>query len=314
MPETLSAKILRHIEEREFDSTTLKRGINQILLTLLNRNEDEGRLLPPQLSSDYLGINGLLMAAYTFYIPQLPQLSIKPDSLQTLEMRISPRVRIYEFPEGCLYDSLVTGNNVPAISTANMLNLIPGAIASFTGPTFFITDQVPNNGFYAKDFGTLVDFQDTNPPGQRRGAFAITDTGELLVLDDYFKWGLVRGAYSELRALVGTSYYFTNNDTSPESLFFASLGKMQASFLMQYRDSEGGARTCFAVSNNMISRSVMRKVVDNYVDLRGGLSYVAVEMELAGAACMVRGRAGIESFGGQGFYRRDHYLVLPPKT
>lgn len=318
MPETLVEKVTRHLRTGQVDPGTVARGFQQSFGYFFSRNEAQGQLVQETFQEDALRALGIVVTKYYYRVPQLPpalnRLLPRDGFTDGLERKLSPAIYTVEFPLGSRF-------NVHLDSTPDRMLLHTAEYfkkycpdATFTGPTFEYdkNDHLPNNGFYLKGSSSGTDFRDTNPSGLRKGAFAVFPSRRLSVLDDQHKWALVRSGYPGIQALVGTSYYFTQDTELPNIEY---NGKMQASYLVQYRKSpEDEARTCFVLSTGMITRNTMKAVIDDYVTRRGGLGYIAVEMEMAGAACMIkRGDGTTREFGAKGFNRRDHYGVFFPK-
>lgn len=184
-------------------------------------------------------------------------------------------------------------------------------IATFSGPTYDDYESyLPNNGFYFKGSNLKTDFCDTNPPGERRGAFGFTLRGGLNLLTDEEKWSVVRNRYKDYRVLVGTSFYFENGDSVFNIPARDYYTRSILSYLIQYQNISGEKRNCFAVSDTQIMRIDMKKAIDDYMERVGGLSYRAVELEFTGSTCITRNNADYDRYGGYGFYRRDHYVVM----
>lgn len=318
MPETLVEKVRRHLQAGEIDPGTLARGIQQSFGYFLTRNEAQGQLVQETFQDSALQIPGLVVAKYHYRIPQLPSefnwLLDRNGLIGDFERKLSPAIYAVEFPLGSrfnVYPDRTTGK-IP-LFTRDFFDS-HRVDATFTGPTFDHSqdDYLPNNGFHLRDSLFKVDFRDTNPSGLRRGAFAILPNGRLAIFDDPHKWAFVRSGYPGVEALIGTSYYFTQ-DTELDDIGYER--KIQASYLVQYRNSpEDEARTCFVLSTGMITRHTMKAVIDDYVTRRGGLGYIAAEMEMSGATCMIKRRGETtKEFGGGGFTRRDHYGVVFPQ-
>lgn len=305
MIETLEQKIIRHIKEGSFDPATLRRGISQIRGYLLSINERCGILLDPQVENNYLGLPDLTVARYSYHLP-------RPRRLYNNFVRFDPIIHVVDFPVQSAFNLSVFPRNSGGLDTESFFHALVGRGGIFTGPTYlYKTDGGPNNGFYTREEGLLTEFQDTNPSGQRRGAFGITDEGEIIVMDDNRKWDIVRSGFPGLRALMGTSHFLTSNDCSKEDSGYS--GKERLSYLMQYRVGNG-KRVCFVLSTNgYISTPTIKKVLDDYCQKMKGMEYIAVEMENSTPQCLLRGEGEVK-FGGIGFGRRDHYFVRWPKT
>jgi hypothetical protein len=271
--------------------------LKQIGRLLVAYSQRKGSLRFKENLSDYLGVEDLNVAEYVF----------KNDREEN-----PGNLRIYDFPLHSKVQPFIDADN--RNDTSDILHKVEDAIATFTGPTFDDwVSQVPNNGFYTRDRDLKSDFYETYPPGQRRGAFGFTTNGDLKLLTDEEKWSIVRSGYEGYRTLVGTSFYFFDGDSVFDIPGREDHRKSILSYLIQYQNSLGGKRNCFAISDTEITRIDMKKAIDDYMVRVRGNSYKAVEMEYNCSTCIVR-RANddyfdFEQYGGCGFRRKDHYLV-----
>lgn len=311
MPETLTEKIGRHLKQGHVDPATLLRGLNQIADHSFMRRELYGRLETTHIAGNFLGVEGLRLATYELVMPED---SLSTNLMKSLMFRTDPLIHVIEFPYGSRFNLFLDqpGNLVYTEAFFLKCQKRQNPVgAAFTGPTYDFSSKYPNNGFYSQSSGLQVEFRDTNPSGLSRGAFGITADGALIVMEDDLKWALVREGFPGVKALIGTSYYFTQGD----DIEYDGPSKSQSSYLVSYKKSpEEEARVCFVLSEGVVTRSTMKAVIDNYVASADGLGYIAVEMEFTGASCFVRGQDGLtQHFGGSGFIRADHYGVLFPK-
>jgi hypothetical protein len=306
MPETLRGKIVRHVKAGQFDPQTLKRGVDTMFRHLLARNEDQGELVRAQTTSDLCGINGLSLTHYDF---QRGLLGLD-HFLNGIAHLYPAEYKVYEFPQGSRILPILTPRD-QRTHTKEIIDQYPEAFATFTGPTYKSYVGMPNNGFYFKPDGELVAFEDTNPPGGRRGAFAITEQLNPVVIDDDLKWAIRHAEFPQIKAVVGTSTFFSGKESS-QDIADPDTGKINGSYLFQYQDESDQTKTGFMVSAWVGARRTMKRVLDDYVSSKRGLGYFAVELELASAQCVVRGPKGRNIYGHGFKDRLDHYLVLPP--
>ncbi len=309
--ESLAEKALRHLRQGHLDPATLLRGTSEMCQRLLTRHERLGDLTGCEIDSNHLGVTNLTRANYSFDIPATDINSFPFNYMS------KTHIEVIEFPLDASFQVLTTPlqeNGISFIPTNNFIEHIPEAIATFTGPTYSeIGKRYPNNGFYHKDLGEVVPFRDTNPSGQKRGAFLITDSRQLVIIDDDLKWQLIRSGFpSPIQALIGTSNYLKAADkkvTTPKDY----QRKSQISYLVQALDLNDHIHTSFVVSTRVISIPTIRTVIEDYMSKSDCTNYIAVELELSGASCTIRGaNRATQHYGGTGFHgRRDHYVVFP---
>jgi hypothetical protein len=308
MPETLKDKIFRHLKEGQIDPATVGRGVHTAFGHLMARNEEQGELSYAYTKPDFYGVSGLSLTHYDFQRGNLGLDSF----LKGIAHLYPAEFKIYEFPFGARVEPILTGKDL-LFETKDLVDIYPRALATFTGPTYKSYVKMPNNGFYHQTGGELVDFADTNPPGGRRGALAITDHLNPVVIDDRLKWAVKDAEYPGIQALVGTSNYF-NGAESENDIVDPDTGKINGSYLFQYLDSSDQIRMGFVVSACIGARRTMKRVLDDYVSRQNGQGYFAIELELASAQCVVKGPEGKHIYGSGFKNRRDHYLVLPPQS
>lgn len=305
--ETVLEKAGRHLGEIAqgyFDPLALWRAPHELLREFLSLNERSGWLCDPKIVENYLGIEDLTRAIYTFEMPAPPYVEkFKPTYCTALY--------VIEFPLRSKIDLVVTPLNRP-LTTQQIIAQIPKAIAAFTGPTFLpSTNYLPNNGFYYRDDKTAyVEFKETNPVGDKRGAFGLTEKDELLFLTDPEKWQRVAEYFRGLKVMIGTANYYTELDEFKAVRSVECHGKGNLSYLLKYCDQSARTRVCFGVSLGRVSRATMQTVLNDYVDRRDGNRQFGIELEQGGASCILVDRNGRrEKIGGEGYIRRDHYFV-----
>ncbi|MBI2011500.1 hypothetical protein HYS91_01905 [Candidatus Daviesbacteria bacterium] len=301
--ENLTKKLARHALRGEFDWGTVKRGLAEIYDLTVLRDEPQRRLSRVTQRENYLGINDLDFVEYKFLVP---------NTLAGFFGESMVKALVFGLPVDSQVKILLTGLSTLRDSTEK---LHPHAVAAFSGPTTSGYAKLPNNGFYSRFHGgENVKFEDTKPSGLRRGAFGITESGELKLLTDAEKWIAVRAGFPGWQYLIGTPYYLdANSDMSTE---VPSEGKSHLSYLMQYQMADGGLKTVYAVINRMVSRLVMEEVLMGFCQRMNGTFYRAVELEYSGSHFTVYPPSGrIVNRGGGGFQdsRRDHYFVVPKR-
>jgi hypothetical protein len=310
--ETLLARIARHMTSGQMDPATLRRGALQVYDSLVLLREGEGSLFFDGKTTNYRGISGLTAVDYTLSVPAVDLFNGFLDKFSHQKVE----ARIFEFPKDSSVQIDVTPEDQSKYTNAHYL-YVPGAIASFTGPTTKVFEQgeLPNNGFYSRDMGNLVTFMDTNPSGLRRGAFGLKSCGELVLMDDARKWTVIDSQFEGFDYLVGTSYYMTLTDLPNISEGEAPAIKSHLSYLLQFRQPDGQPVTAFCLVKRMISRDWMRRIIDDYATRGGFDDWMAVELEYSGANCVTIDHKGQkEIYGGSGFIRYDHYTVVRNAT
>lgn len=299
MPETYLGRVVRHVRNRDFSPQTIMRGVKQGVEQLRLLHTRDGNLQLNEVYNNFLGIENLKVSDYSLqYLRGL-----------TFSHHAVP-IRLYDFPPDIKIELYVENKNY--ILTKDYLSGIPNAVGSFTGPTF-LKEGLPNNGFYKEDESDQVNFEDTNPSGQRRGAFGLTKKGKLVLMDDKTKWDIIRNGFRGYKALIGTPFYFSSDDPINDRILFEPEWRRALSYLFQYQTLDGSTKTGFTLSKGSVSRVTMKKVLDHYMKSVKGNNYFAVEMEYHNADCIIRGIDGeVDDFsGGGGFYRRDHYVLMP---
>lgn len=302
MPETYLQRASRHIRDRDFSPRTIIRGVRQGAEQLWLFHAMDKSLQLNEVRSNFMGVAGLNVSNYTFSYGRW--LRFGGDHVVPL--------RVYDFPPGTEIKLYVEPDY--NIRTKDYLSRVSNGIGSFTGPTF-LREGLPNNGFYWENEIDQVKFEDTNPSGQRRGAFGLTKNGQLILMDDKTKWDIVRSAFKGYEALIGTPFYFSMSDSINDRAIFDLEWKNILSYLFQYQTHGGSTRTGFALSKGFVSRVAIKKVLDHYMQSVKGYNYLALEMEYLNADCIIRNPDGeVDYFSGVGFYRRDHYILVPNRT
>lgn len=309
MAENLAQKITRHVLDGSFDSATLIRGGKQIMGTLATYKENEGRIVGPSIFSDYGYVKGLDVADYQLEIPSL----LGSDFFRKFPFRI------YDFPVDSSVNLTVTPTEKDYLDTINSLSLNRKAFAYFTGPTHnekgLFPQGFPNNGFYFEGAKEQIPFRSIPPHGERptRGAFSLDYEERISLLSDDEKQKIIDNNYQGVRALVGCSFYFTNETSWGLEAFQFNDIKEKYSYLLQYRNKEDQLKTCFMITPSVVSLHSFRRIMENYIDYVGADKYKAVEMEYNGSSAGVRTLTGrIEHFGSGSFPKRfDHYTVQP---
>lgn len=299
--ESYIGKVWRHIKSIEIDPGTLRSGIKQLRynLKLLSPCLINGSdyFDDPNIIENYLGIQGLIMADYLYNSHNHPH-------------ETNSSMRLYDFPLCAKFAVCVTPPNDMYIESSKFASKAmadsPDVIAYFTGPTHQVGVGLPNNGFYLKGYPEGVPFMDTNPSGQRRGAFAASEGGGLVIVDDKTKWKLIRNEFCGVKTLIGGAMFLTDRD---KELNVNQLRYGSISYLFQYRDQDGQLHTGFASARNYCPRLGIQRLLADYTKRMGAVSFVGLEMEYNDSGCFIRGedKKAIKQIGYQ--TRFDHYLV-----
>ena len=308
--ESLSARIRRHLIHREFDRATLMRGVNEVFRHLQYMDFDNGYIARSGLNPNFAFNTGMQNVDYSF----------RPSNDYS-HYQYEVRARVLEFPSDAKMHAVLLDeifDEVPRYKdSSEVVKGVRGAIATFDGPTF--TKQVglfyppqflPNNGFYYQgQKQDEVPFCDTNPSGARRGALCVTEAGNYFAVDDEVKWIIVRNDYKGVKVLSGTSSYIKPGDeeNAGDKESYQSL-----SYLFHFFDQDGQLKTAHIVSNRNISRSLIRRMIEDDVELRQGNFVIGVELERNGAASLAVNFRGVlvDQFGRTRHRRRDHYIVV----
>ncbi|OGE25763.1 hypothetical protein A3H85_01845 [Candidatus Daviesbacteria bacterium RIFCSPLOWO2_02_FULL_40_8] len=305
MPETIVQKGVRHLIDGDLRIETLVSGGRQLAGLVESLREKSGVLVGPTVICDYAGVPDLTVADYGLKIPNV----IPGGTPHTIPFRI------YDYPMSSRVRMVVTPRDKKCLDTVHSMSLDRDAFAYFTGPTHNekgLPEGLPNNGFYLEGADTVVPFRPV-PENERRGAFAIDNCGELVMLTDKKKEQAVSDNFKGYRAMVGCSNYFSGADKWIAPNIPAILGKNHLSYLLQYELGSGLRRTCFVITPVVISLTTFRRVIEGYVDFVSGIDYMALELEYTGSSAAVKSVfGGIEHYGSGSFNeRRDHYLVAP---
>jgi hypothetical protein len=309
--ERLRDRVKRHVDEikaGKIDPQAIVRGGTQILDKLTLVREDDAKISSSTKTPDYLGLSGLDFNAYALTVPVGP--THLPTSLELTTFR-SINVRILDLPVDSNLVVFVTHQGQKPVHTNAFLNRVNGAIASITGPTFSHGDDLPNNGFYFQPTSDFRPFMETNPPGERRGAFGLTLDGQLQLLTDQDKWQIVNQDFDGYCAVVGTSHYILGSDNDQDYGSLAQVHKNCLSYLMAAEEADGRTRFSFIRNERMLSRDRLRKLMQYHSIQANRRMLMAVELEFGNASCVVKSADGKKSEFGTGFNeRRDHYLFV----
>ncbi|MDD2823102.1 MAG: hypothetical protein PHQ59_03390 [Candidatus Daviesbacteria bacterium] len=298
MLESFPQRVIRHIKNGEFDPKTLLTGLSQAKNLVTKCKVYEGGLRFMVNRPNFMGIEDLAVAEYSY-------------SDELVDESFPASLRVYDFPLRSRVIPILT-SKAGAMHTSESIDEVDGAIATFSGPTFIRGDYIPNNGFYFHGATVKNDFCETSPPGQRRGAFGFKLDGTLELMTDKEKWQVVHEEFKGYQALIGTSFYFLSRDligehTEPTS---ALSRRNQLSYLFQYHTKAHTKRIGFAISDELISRYDMKFALDDYIRRSKGIQYKAVELERSRCTCIVKNNGQTDAYIGQGFFRRDHYVVV----
>lgn len=295
-------RVIRHVKRGEFDPATTKRGLVSFLNIIRAHTLDPKTTRLSSSDTSFCGIEGLGLFRYQVdsCLPFIP-----PAHIDLVEFPPESSLRVY-----------TTGYNDPTINTNTFLAGIENGISEFPGPTFLARppfNKLPNNGFFYRN-GTArleVPFCDTNRSGQRRGAIAVSESGEISILADEQKWEIVRKDFAGYQALVGGSFYFSGTDRWDDLVRMKSRDYDNVSCLIQLNSEKGGRRLAFAMSRAEISFEIMKRVINLYA-FGTESNYTAIELELRNLNCTIKDPQGslVHLNPKGGFWgRRDHYVI-----
>ncbi len=292
--ESFTKKIARHLKDGEFGPQTVMGGCQDMLKRMASYYESEAEIETIETVPGLCRNPGLDLVRFDLKVPNFaffPEHTLKIFGIKF------PAARFTAF-------NTIGGETV---STSKLLPMFPGAVATFTGPTF--KNGIPNNGLYTAEQGLVHPFGE--PDSGRRGAFAISREGSLVTLTDEERKALLASPDDSVECIVGTSNIVLSSDT-PDSLGQSPAGKTSLSYLTEF--SNGGSKSDFVffVTNSLFTRGTFKMVMDTYQAQGNYTDYRAVELEYTHSACFVRNDKGQMRFGGHGFAtRKDHYLVIP---
>jgi len=289
---SLGSVVYRHIKDGDFDPKTLWRGAKLAAKHLAVSTAETYSLEGPKIADDFLGHKGLTMVSYGMPFRYTRFSDYKID------------VRFILFPESWKFNIGLTTNPLgPEVAMLYEL----GAVAAFQGPTFdsdIYSEPVANNGFMFQ--GRLLrPFMETKPAGKRRGAIIQYENGNVQLVNDTIKWAALSDPQG-IKAISGTSDYFTNDETS-EQLRQSERPKHQSSLLIQDKDT---GRLVYYPTNFPLPREAVYRTVQEFAHDFGIGHFMAVELEHNGAAFYVREKHANTVYAYPGhidYRRRDHY-------
>lgn len=306
--ETTVQKAGRHLREISNnpgllfgDPGMLVRGIKFGLEDLFMAGAPESWFGEPVIIEDYKGIDGLTVACYRFTTPVASYVErmrkIACISLSIIEPPLGSKLHFY----------LTESDRM--LTPEQFIKILPWDGVAITGPTVTPSTQyLPNNGFYFQQAEQTVLFNETNPPGDRRGAFGINDQGDLKLLTDQEKWIVLKSGFKGFQFIAGTSTYFASGDAEEIDAGMKCDGWGNLSYLFQYQDSCNNSRIGFGVSHGRLSRHSFRAVLRDYFNRNQANTYFGVELEQTGSVAVIKTDGLLEKFGGSSFPRRDHYF------
>lgn len=307
--ETIPEKIYRHIKDRDFRPDTINRGLRLLAGSAgtVGRGDE---ILLEGIEKKHLGIPDFRRQIYGWSAnPRVFDLNLALG-------KGPPRVELFDFPSQAELNIAIRDEKM--IHTLDFLAQVPHALAVITGPTFKSEVHLPNNGFYLAGYKTTVPFGEIRP-SDRRGAFGIKKDGELVLIDDAQKLEVIRSNFKDFEAVIGTPFYFKDNDDitalpeTPDGI------TSPFSYLVKYTSSDSISRFCFLTTRKFdnFNRRVIQKVIDQYTSQVKAQNYTAVELEYVGGHISMNLGQNLQpelTAGGQGYPDRyDHYFVTLPK-
>lgn len=231
--ETVGAKIFRHLSEGAFDKETIKHGIAYIRKWIESTGLGDSAIQVTSVKNDYVGQSGYRLVKYGFVE--------RKTGVRKKSTRGDTRIYFLDAPPNvCVGERTLVpdleGDSLGKLKEELYANMqITGM---FIGPT--VKGGIPNNGFYDSQSSQHSAFGDTNPSGLRRGAIGIDAQGQSHLLTDDEKWIAVRNNFLGYKLMVGTSFYFTSEDTGQEGEIQQEVDRSVVSYLIEWRDQEGG--------------------------------------------------------------------------
>jgi len=311
-PESYFRKVIRHLLEGDFKKQTLRSGLRQLREQRLFSMNKNLICVKSYDNTDFDGIKGLRIRRYR---------------IPTRRDRTQDSVAFVDFPVG----SKLTFASLPAIDHEDVMqnhnklfDLMSSATACFVGPTRYLTSkfyQIPNNGFYTSHSDVSYPFQDTNPPGLRRGAVAVSHNSVGKVMTDSEKWAAVNSGFVGYDVVAGTSFYFTDQDDANDPSLFSSKDTSEITYFVTYTNAEGNECMGHFTSYTFLTRQDVKNFLDTLSRTDGWKCYRAAELELVAGGCLIRPNAQMNSMGNKvlpgGFRmlvdRYDQYFITPPE-
>lgn len=301
--ETLPRKIIRHILTGDFDLQTLKRGPGYMKKWLEERGTSHLELIPSTSERNYLGYEGITYTNYCAKFKKYEGLRLKKKGAEVFDFSNNFVLTLQVEPELTLIDSVLVDSFT--------------AVAAVTGPT--AKNGMPNNGFFYRqpnsneDTKPQVEFQHTNPVGQRRGALAQTVDGKVFFLQEQEKWRIINNKFQNISYMIGTSFYYLNTDTGNETEYKDGVQNNHSTVsclvLATYPE---GQRISYVTLNELSTRTNMKQLLDKHFF---GIPYIALEMEYAGSGVLLKDKnhpqdlTRVHSNVSYIQHRIDHYLV-----
>lgn len=333
--ESVGKKILRHIKDGDLDFQTILRGMRYVRDTINTRNLGEARVRKLEVQKNFAGVDGVTVTSYTLFVDK--------DKIHSwalvMDEPLKGKIIVMDLPKDSYvtvvnvdtenYDSVVRyldGKGIVSseerekeaekFTSDRQLQLHPDAIAQFVGPTYRMYGFFPNNGYYSKEIGQRIPFEDTNPSGMRRGALKIDSEGNFSIITDEEKWKIVRSGFKDCQTLSGTSFYMRSTDSELDAELQQQTERSIVSYVVQWKEKNGDTRTSYLSIGLPLTRLIAKQIIDNHVKDNGGNSWIAAELELLNSGATVKKKDGtlVNATNSKHIARRgDHYLVLRRK-
>lgn len=295
--DSFKAKLIRHvfgIVHGIIDPQAIIRGAKLIWNEGLTYAIASSSVKTSETIKNAFGIKDLSLTTFHIEMPVIPNVEFA---------KRNDKVQFVNFPSTCsIYVDLRDGQRIP---THGIFRESDTIVAAFTGPTSLTESDYPNNGFYYKE-RLYKSFEDAE---SRKGAFALLSDGSLITVDDKTKKLIIKNQFQGTEALVGTSFYFSNEDTLENFDINKYNGRSRLSYLLMCTSNDGSVRIVYVLAT-MGTRRKMKEWIDKYCDSLAIKSYMAVELERDQADCFIKQNDHVVSLLGDGFNKKpDHYIV-----
>jgi len=305
--ESVRQKLIRHLLAGTVDASTLKRGVAYISEYLRSRGIKNALIELANQDSNFGGAEGINHFNYNLRYRSGGAEKQSVDKVSLLEFPSSTHLQIL---------SLTTTEMMQSTETTAQLAQIlrrEAAIATFMGPTRQFWNALPNNGYFSQELGGVqVAFGDTDPPGQRRGAIAISEDGEASILEEQQKLQVRADNFKGYRVVSGTSFYLKSSDHLGAVEFLNDVDRAIVSYFIMYTDQSQQSRLAHLTVSTLVTRVFIKRLLDTHAKEHGWQSYTAAELELVGGGCSILD-PDEERFskisGAVPTHKRDLYLI-----
>jgi hypothetical protein len=300
-------KVVRHALTGDFHPRTLRRGLESLKMYLSSLGNETSFKLS-RTEWDLAGNKDVDVFRYdTSRMRRNGEVLV--GQAVVVEFPSLSEIRLWECEE---QSDIYAGSH---ISEKSYVKRYPGAFAAFIGPTR--EEYYPNNGYFSQSKGLTIPFMDTNPPGKRRGALAITKDGKFTILDEVARTKARDTSFEGYALVSGTSFYLLSSDDADGVELFARLDRTRVSYLVSYTDENDLARIAHVNFAALVNRQDAKLLIDEHSASRGWKNYIAAELEYEGGGCVFVNQedyfASTTAGNGSSYIldsrRFDHYII-----